>query len=441
MSKNVILLQMPGLRPQDIGTDTPTLSAWANTGAMASLTPTFPCVTSCVQASMWTGLKPGDHGVIANGFFDRDKREVAFWVARNNVVQGEQIWDILAGQDPQVSAAVWHAQNIKDAAADIIVTPAPIHEPDGSTKLWCYSKPEGLYQELINELGHFPLQHYWGPMAGIQSSQWILSAARWLIQKQQPNFHCIYIPHLDYAAQKFGPNSTQATEALQAIDHELALFGEFIKSECNEAIVVVASEYALTEVTGAVFPNRLLREAGLLAVKDVEGAELIDMEDSDAFAMVDHQFAQVYCENDGATKRAVDALSGIGGLDGVYAGDDRKALGMEHDRCGEIVLVAQPDHWFAYYWWLDDAKAPPFARTVDIHQKPGYDPCELFFDPATKSIPLDASLVKGSHGAPAVNTDQQAVLICSQPNAGVESMVRYLDTDIKRIVLGLLGVH
>ena len=74
-------------------------------------------------------------------------------------------------------------------------------------------------------------------------------------------------------------------------------------------------------------------------------------------------------------------------------------------------LISTPNSWQAYYWWIDDARAPKFARTVDIHRKPGYDPVELHFDIATKSIPLDATLVKGSHGAPARDASQRGVLL------------------------------
>jgi hypothetical protein len=449
-TEHLIFLSLPGLRPRDIDeARTPTLYAWANCGAMAELTPTYPCVTSCVQASMLTGTPPSEHGVIANGFYHRDRHEVEFWVAHNNVIVGEQIWEAIRRRRPKLTSAAWHAQNIKGAAADFIVTPAPIHESDGTTKLWCYSKPDGLYQQLLDDLGHFPLQHYWGPLSNIESTKWILRAAAWLIDRHAPNFHWIYIPHLDYASQKFGPNSPQATAALSELDGELAGFAERVAASRigKDAVFLVAGEYAMTDVSGVVYPNRVLREAGLLAVREERGAEYIDLARCAAFAMVDHQFAHVYIESshqsreqERAVNRVAELFRGMPGITGVYAGAERAAIGATHERCGDVILACDDAHWLAYYWWLDDAAAPPFARTVNIHRKPGYDPVELFFDPATRGIPLDASLVKGSHGVPATGPRHRTALICSLTSRAVDSNRCYRDMDIKDICLNLLGV-
>jgi predicted AlkP superfamily pyrophosphatase or phosphodiesterase len=342
-----------------------------------------------------------------------------------------------------ISSAVWHAQNIKDAAADFIVTPAPIHEADGTTKLWCYSKPDGLYQRILDAgLGHFPLHRYWGPLANIESTQWILKAALWLIEQHQPRFHWVYVPHLDYAGQKFGPNSPQAQAALAELDAELGKFAEGVRSSGrgHSTEFLVAGEYAMTDVSAVVHPNRILREAGLLSVKEVSGAEHIDLAGSAAFAMVDHQFAHVYVkpfgggsEQSGRIHKVAELFKGKKGIAAVYAGNERKAVGLDHERAGEVILISEDDHWLAYYWWLDDAVAPPFARTVDIHNKPGYDPAELFFDPATKSIPLNASLVKGSHGVPATAPKRRTALIHSAGELNAAKL--YRDSDIKPLCL------
>ena len=445
MTDHLIFLSIPGLRPRDVTPQTtPTLYQWANRGVLAELTPTFPCVTSPVQTTMWTGIPPDRHGVIANGFFHRDRREVAFWTAHHDVIEGEPVWDAIRTRRSRLTSAVWHAQNIKGASADFIVTPAPIHEPDGGVRLWCYSKPEGLYQNLLDALGHFPLQHYWGPLTGIESTRWILDGACWLIDRYAPNFHWIYIPHLDYAAQKFGPDSPQAQASLVELDEQLARLADHVaRSPIDDSVVYVAAgEYALTDVTGVVYPNRMLHEAGLLTVREVDGREQIDLEKSAAFAMVDHQFSHIYLNNRADSRRRAQVCAlfeQTAGIAGVYAGDDRKKIGLDHPRSGEIILVTQPDHWLAYYWWFDDAAAPAFARTVDIHRKPGYDPVELFFNPATREIPLNATLVKGSHGAPAVEARQQTALICSSPACDIRPGQPYQDVDLNRIALDLMS--
>jgi hypothetical protein len=441
--EHLIFLSVPGLRPRDVDpVTTPTLYAWANQGAMAELSPSFPCVTSPVQASMLTGSPPGTHGVIANGFYHRDRGEVEFWVAPNSVIQGRQTWDILRERSGFTSAA-WHAQNIKGASADWIVTPAPIHEPDGATKLWCYSKPEGTYQQLLDSMGHFPLQHYWGPMSNVQSTRWILHAALWLLRRHAPNFHWIYLPHLDYASQKFGPNGQEAKRSLTELDQELSAFARQVgESElAGRVVYLVAGEYAITDVTGVVYPNRVLRQEGLLAVHEESGAETLDVRRSAAFAMVDHQFAHVYLNDTdrGAAERVAKVFADAKGVATVLVGRDRERLGMNHPRSGDVVLICDDAHWMAYYWWLDDAAAPRFARTVDIHRKPGYDPIELFFDPATRGIPLNAGLARGSHGVPVSGQNQKTAIICSAPSGVVEADRSYHDVDVQGLVLRAMG--
>jgi len=277
--------------------------------------------------------------------------------------------------------------------------------------------------------------------------QYDADAAACLIEKAAPNFHWVYIPHLDYAGQKFGPSSPQAMQALAELDELLGAFETRVRASSigNDAVIVAAGEYALTDVTGAVHPNRLLREAGLLVVREEDGAELIDFASTPAFAMVDHQFAHVFVQADDeherrrVASRVVDVFGAVDGIAHAVADGDRRQLGVAHKRSGDVVIVCDPAHWLAYYWWFDDAQAPPFARTVDIHRKPGYDPVELFFDPATKSIPLDASLVRGSHGAPVMDGNQRTALICVQASQAINPAQRYRDVDIKRLILQWLG--
>jgi predicted AlkP superfamily pyrophosphatase or phosphodiesterase len=444
MSSNLIFLSVPGLRPKDVRRDRmPTLYRWANRGLMTELTPSFPAVTSPVQASMLTGVPPRRHGVIANGFFDRARREVAFWVAHNDAIQAPQTWDELRRLRPDWTSAVWHAQNIKGAGADYIVTPAPVHEPDGTTRLWCYSRPDSLYPELLETLGHFPLQHYWGPLAGIESTRWILRAAAWLHQRSAPHFHWIYIPHLDYAGQKHGPDSEEARRALGELDAELSAFAQAIAaSSVRDPIFLVAGEYAMTAVRGVVYPNRILRQIGMLTTRMEDDGEHIDLARSPAFAMVDHQFAHVYVENQdpAAIERIAGLFRGLPGVAAVHAGAARAHLGMDHPRAGDLVLIAADDHWFAYYWWLEADRAPSFARTVDIHRKPGYDPVELFIDPATRSIPLNPLLVRGSHGVPATQAHHRTALVCSRPPPPGALPDRCRDVAVHRLTLRLLGL-
>jgi hypothetical protein len=439
---HVLLLSVPGLRSGDLHS-MPNLRRLTASGDRAPLAPSFPAVTCPVQANMTTGRKPSEHGVVANGFYWRDKDHVEMWTAWNDCIDRPQIWDILSQHDDELSSAVWFPLHSKGCEADYICTPAPIHNPDGSESLWCYTRPTELYGELRDALGHFPLQHFWGPLANIKSTAWIVDSAAIAARQFRPNFFYIYLPHLDYAAQKFGPNSPQALAALNELDEALGRLIDGVGAvlEPSETSWIVASEYAIVPVDHVTYPNRVLRDAGLLRVKaDEQGRELLDTKSSPAWALVDHQFSHVFVKDRDVptAARVAELFAGRDGFAEVLVGDQRRRYNLDHARSGEVVLVSTPNSWQAYYYWLDDAKAPAFARTVDIHRKPGYDPVELCIDMATRSIPLDATLIRGSHGAPATTDSQHGILLSSRSN--LFDTRPKADTDIFELVLKQFGL-
>jgi predicted AlkP superfamily pyrophosphatase or phosphodiesterase len=424
MTNHVVILNVVGLSPRHF--EQPelilNLAAFAKRGMMRPMRPSFPAVTCSVQATMLTGKPPSQHGIIANGYFDRNTFEVKFWEQPAALVQAPRLWDMLPGR----KKAVLFWQNSMFINADIVVTPRPLHLDSGMVQ-WCYSKPTGYYEDLKSQIGEFKLQSYWGPVAGLASSQWIARAAQYTWHKHKPNLLLAYLPHLDYSSQKFGPESSQARQALRAID---AVVGDLLQLG---AATIVCSEYSLTTVTGAIYPNRLLREAGLLRVREIAGKEYLDFELSDAFAMVDHQIAHIYCRP-GKTDAARQALPGV------------EFAQINHPRAGELVAVAPVGKWFAYYWWTDWAKAPEFAFTVDIHRKPGFDPCELWFDwprfLRTRKLPTIATnpdLVKGSHGRVDDDPAGWATLVLDEKVAGFAKLPETVEaTDLAPLVCRLL---
>ncbi len=420
----------------------PRLSKLMAPGDRAPLAPSFPAVTWPVQATMLTGRTVEEHGVIANGFYWRDRQEVEMWTAWNDKIAAPQIWDILHQHDAGLTSAVWFPMLSKGSGADYVCMPAPVHNPDGSESLWCYTKPTELYGELRDALGLFPLQHFWGPMANIKSTAWIVDSAVVAARRFRPNFFYLYLPHLDYAAQRSGPDSPPALAALGELDQALGrLIEGFREAYQNPNLLwLAASEYVITPVDHVTYPNRVLREAGLLAVREEDGGELIDFDASRAWALVDHQLSHVFVKDaDPATiARVVELFANREGIAETLAGEDRGKYHLRHGRAGEVILVSTPNSWQAYYYWLDDARAPSFARTVDIHRKPGYDPVELHFDPATKSIPLNAALIKGSHGAPAAHDWQRGVLLSSQRGVFVERATA--DLHVAELVLRQFGI-
>jgi predicted AlkP superfamily pyrophosphatase or phosphodiesterase len=440
MPQPLILLSIPGLREKDVAA-MPQLREMTAAGQIADLVPSFPCVTCPVEANMTTGRLPNAHGVVANGFYWPQRRQVEMWTSPNECIDRPQIWDILGHADGGLTSAVWFMRHTKGCDADYVCTEAPIHNPDGSESLWCYTRPIELYGTLRDELGDFPLRHFWGPLTNIQSTAWIAASARLAATQWEPDFFHIYLPHLDYAAQRAGPDSPAAAKAVAELDDVLGRLHHAMGEAYGPGLLwLVAGEYAITPVDHVSYPNRVLRQAGLLAVRDGADGEHLDLEASRAWAMADHQFSHVFVAGGDAAVAAqvAELFRGQPGIAEVLVGDQRGRYLLDHPRSGEVILISAPNSWQAYYWWLSDDRAPAFARTVDIHRKPGYDPVELFVDPATRSIPLDAALVKGSHGAPAVDARQRTVMLASEPILPPGPTLA--DTDVFGIVLRHFGV-
>jgi len=452
MHRTVALLVV-GLSGDLLGDATPTLQALAQAGCARALEPVLPAVTCSVQSTFTTGLPPRDHGAVANGWYFRDLGEVWLWRQSNRLVAGEKIWETAARRDPAFTCANLFWWYNMYSTATYAVTPRPMYPADGRKLPDVYTEPPELRAELQGRLGTFPLFNFWGPTADITSSRWIADCARHVYDTRRPTLTLVYLPHLDYNLQRLGPRHPALRKDLVAID---ALCGELIRHVRRDgARVVVLSEYGITEVSNAIHPNRALREAGLIRVRTELGRELLDAGASEAFCVADHQVTHVYVrrrERIAEVKRLLEALPGVAA---VLDDEGKRAHGLDHPRSGELVAVAARDRWFTYYYWLDDQVAPDFARTVDIHRKPGYDPVELFLDPALRApklkvgwtllrkaagfrylmdvIPLDASLVRGSHGRLPETPEVGPVLISSEPSLVPADVVRA--TDVKPLLM------
>ncbi|HEV8436836.1 MAG TPA: nucleotide pyrophosphatase/phosphodiesterase family protein [Methylomirabilota bacterium] len=434
MHRTVVLIVV-GLTGDLLGDATPNLMALARTGGSRPLRPVWPAVTCSVQSSFVTGLYPREHGAVANGWYFRDLSEVWLWRQSNRLVAGEKIWEAGARRDPAFTCAKLFWWYNMYSSATYAVTPRPAYPADGRKIPDIYTQPAELREELAGRLGPFPLFNFWGPTADIVSSRWIAGCARHVYETRRPTLTLVYLPHLDYNLQRLGPRHPAIAEDLRAID---AVAGELIEEVRRDgARVIVLSEYGITDVNGPVHINRALREAKLIQVRTELGRELLDAGASEAFALADHQVAHVYVQRPERVAEIKRLLESLPGVDLVLDEEGKRAHGLDHPRSGELVAVSRPDHWFTYYYWLDDAVAPDFARTVDIHRKPGYDPVELFLDPALRApklkvgaillkkalgfrylmdvIPLEARLVKGSHGRVGDAGPSGPLLITSEP--------------------------
>jgi predicted AlkP superfamily pyrophosphatase or phosphodiesterase len=452
----LVLIDAVGLTPRALA-HMPRLRKLADDGFQARLDPVLPAVTCSVQSSILTGLTPTDHGIVGNGWYFRDLGEVFLWRQHNKLVQGEKVWETARRSKPDFRVANvcwWYAMG---ATTDLTVTPRPIYHADGRKSPDCYTDPPELHDRLTGPLGEFPLFTYWGPTASITSSRWIAAAAGKLLREEQLDLLMVYLPHLDYDHQRFGPGAPESAEAARALD---AVAGDLVDVARGRGdTVVVLSEYGITDARRPVDVNRALRRAGLLNVYTQAGMEYLDPWTSRAFAVADHQVAHVYVGDPADVPAAREALAGLPGIDLVLEGDDRLAAGLGHERAGELVLVADPDAWFTYYYWLDDARAPDFAKQVEIHRKPGYDPAELFMDPEDRLVkaragaalvrkkigmryvmsvvPLDPSPVKGTHGRRPADAADAPVLLCSD---GSVARDRIAATEVRDLLLELAGV-
>jgi predicted AlkP superfamily pyrophosphatase or phosphodiesterase len=429
----------------------------ASVGPAVPLGTVLPAVTCSVQSTFLTGALPREHGIVGNGWYFRDLGEVLLWRQHNRLVGGEKLWDAARRARPGYTVANvcwWYAMG---ADVDWTVTPRPVYYADGRKEPDCYTDPPSLHEDLTLALGTFPLFTYWGPGAGLPSSRWICRAAERIMATHDPDLTLVYVPHLDYDLQRFGPSSPQAARAAAELDAVLAPLLDAAAG--RDATVVVLSEYGITEARRPVDVNRALRAEGLLRVHTQAGMEYLDPWTSRAFAVADHQIAHVYVRDPAdvpAVRKVCESLP-VEVLD--EAG--KAAYGLDHPRSGELVLVAEPDAWFTYYYWLDDDRAPDFARLVDIHRKPGYDPAELFFDPADPGaakrragialarkkiglrylmnvVGLDAgaAAVRGSHGRLPGDPDDGPVLLCSRP----EERDGYAAVEVKDLLLRLAGL-
>lgn len=425
--KRTAVVNIVGLSPSLLGPHSPRLNAFLEHNRRASICPPLPAVTCTSQANYITGRTATEHGIVGNGWYNRDLCEVQFWKQPEHLVQSPRLWDELRTANPQFTCAkVFWWYNMY-STADYTITPRPMYPADGRKVFDIYTWPYSIRTEIKKDLGEFPFPTFWGPAAGLDTpqgkpdevSRWIARSAQWIESRYEPTLSLVYLPHLDYNLQRYGPGDDRIKDDVSRID---SIAGELIDFYRERDIrTVILSEYGISAVNTPVFLNRIFRQQNWVVVKDELGLELLDCGASKAFAVSDHQLAHVYINDPSLHPKVLDLLKQTPGVGRVLDDTGKKKEGLNHSRAGDLIAVADPNAWFSYYYWLDDRKAPDFARCVDIHRKPGYDPVELFINPDLSFvrlriawkllkkklgfrmlmdlIPLDATLVKGSHGA------------------------------------------
>lgn len=456
-----VVIDVVGLSQSLIGEHTPYLQEWFSQATVRPIAPVLPAVTTTAQTTYVTGKPPSEHGIVANGWYSREDAEVKFWKQSNHLVQGDKVWDearrrVSSGTFTVAKTFWWYNMY---STADWAVTPRPMYPADGRKLPDVYTTPPELRDMLQQRLGQFPLFNFWGPRSDIVSSQWIADSGKIIEEEYSPTLQLIYLPHLDYCLLKSGPDVDIVGQELAKIDNLLHDLISFF--EDRSVRVILLSEYGMASVDTPIFINRALREAGLITVREELGLEQLDAGASKAFAVVDHQIAHIYINDESKYKTVMDTLRSLDGIDLILDDDGKRKYHINHERAGDIVCVSKSNAWFVYYYWLDDDRAPDFARCVDIHRKPGFDPVELFVDPEIPFptlkaafrltqkqlgfrylmdlIPLDATLPKGSHGHLTKDPSQGPLIASKQPEVfGDVEIVEA--TGVRELILQHLGL-
>ena len=430
MQKTVVI-NVVGLTSSLINENTPFLKQWVAKGELCKIKPMLPSVTCSVQSTYLTGQWPSIHGIVANGWYFQDLCEIKFWHQSNKLVSAPKIWDTLKKQDPSFTCANMFWWYNMYSTVDYSVTPRPIYAADGNKIQDCYTYPINLRDELQKKLGKFPLFNFWGPNTSIKSSKWIAESSKVVEYKYNPTLTLIYLPHLDYSLQKSNSESLETKTSLKEIDNVCEDLISFY--EKKNANVIILSEYGIEHVDNVVYINQILRKEGYLKIREENGGELLDAGASLAFAVCDHQIAHIYIQDKTLISKIFKLLNEINGISLIIGENEKKEYNISHKRSGDLVVIADEGSWFSYYYWLDKKKAPDFAKTVEIHKKPGYDPAELFIDPnikwakfrifltllkkklgfryLMKYIPLNDTIVKGSHGRINTNPKNYPIIV------------------------------
>lgn len=438
MAEQLLIINIAGLNATDIGPDTPHLSVLADEGSgPLALQPPVPALTAPSQATVLTGALPAEHGIVSNGWYFRDLALVLNWQRSANLMGGETLWESARGVRRGLRCGNLFWRYATHGSCDVNVTERPTYWADGRKSPDIYTEPGDVRDELVERLGPFPLFHFWGPLANIESTRWIVDATRHFTQQRRFDLLLTYIPHLDYDHQRYGPQSAAGRQALRDMDREV---GRLLDTAREQGIrIAVVSDYAFESVSRPVFLNRILREAGWVRVRRAENGELLEPGASKAFAVCDQQIAHVYVKEAGAIAQVKQLLEGADGVEQVADREQMHQWGLDHPRTGDLFVIAEPECWFAFPYWFEESEAPDFAHCVAIHAKPGWDPSELFFRTGWRGkwhlakrmlqktlhlrapfdvISGDMSLVGGAHGRIPASDEQRPLLLTSWPLSG-----------------------
>ncbi len=379
MTRKMLIVDVAALSPAEVTPRTPNLRALAERGGLYPLREPFPSLTCPSHATLVMGSPPSSHGMVGNCLYSREYAKLFNWNRSGHLLSGTPLWEAARARDPRVRTANLFVRHCADSSCEIRVTERPVYWVSGKKQFEFFAEPRGLHDELVDQLGAFPFPQFWGPLAGIRSTEWILGAAQHVLERSDPELLLVYAPYLDYDGARFGPDSPQVAAALSVMDAALAPLLQAARTSDRDVLIV--SDYGFATVDQPVFLNRALRRAGFLSVEDAPNGERLDPGTSRAFAVCDNQVAHVYvarAEDIGPVRAVLESTDGVAEVLDAAA---QQKLGIAHARSGELIATATSRAWFAYPYWFDAAKTPDFADCIAIFDKIGTDTCELFLKP------------------------------------------------------------
>jgi predicted AlkP superfamily pyrophosphatase or phosphodiesterase len=355
------------------------------------LAPSFPCLRGPLEANLLTGAAPDRHGIVADRLFFRGCSRVESAASRRDSLEQPPIWDVLQQHHADVTTAVWRSTFAHGGRADLTLAPDRKAEQGRGAQL--------------------------GQLDRESQIEWAIATAR----RRQPEFFYLYLDDLAQAAERHGPDSAEAAQALAEVDRQIGVLAAGLADAYGRPnpLWLVSGGYVVSPVKHVAYPNRLLLEAGLLSLRETAEGLRIDLQNSQAWAMVDRQSAHVFvAESDPRLiQQVAQLLEREHGIAEALWGTARRRYDIEHPRSGDVVLISSPDSRQDGSWRLPGDDAPTGSY---------------------EALSFDAAAAKGSHGAPALDDEQRSVILSSEP--GVIAGRLMADVDLFDLVLRQFGI-
>ena len=364
--KRVAVINISGLSVDLIRNFTPRLNSWLSTVSCAPIQASFPVLSPSMQASFLTGSWPTDHGVVGNGWYEADQGLIHWQFPSGRLVQRPGIWQRMKARHKDFRCALIGWQHYFQDQCDVVVGFKPYRWAFWPTIPHLYIRPKSLLTRLAEEWDELKDMLYQKDKAmpsrirsGDEEVRWMseymMRTAQWIEMHEQPHLTLISLPELAYQIPVKGYDDIQLKDVFANVDQ---LCMQLISLyEANGVQVLLVSDEVYVPVQHPIYINQILREEGLLEVISQFGQEFLDVMESKAFALADHQIAHVYVQDWKIARDIKSCLKEIDGVAAIWDRVEKRNRRIAHPRAGDFILVAEPDRWFAYDYWQNKEAA------------------------------------------------------------------------------------